>query len=607
MTKEPNSFLRAALAYAEKLNWPVFPLKPKSKLPITPHGFKDATRDPQIIRAWWKKWPKANVATPTGIDHWVLDKDMPEGDDSLAALIVRHGHLADTLQQTTGGGGEQYFYQLSDKMHMGCHTAVWPGIDVKGEGGYVVLPPSVHPETGKQYVWDTAKKSILEEPINPANEWLIAEIQIAVNGTKKPNGEPERFELPPKMKATDKQRHPTLVRMAGSMRNKGCGYDEILAALWVINQERCEPPYDRKHVEQIVKWVCEKPPGEPLVPGPGYEPWPTVEPPPETEREHATGVYDANVPDPEPIIEPILYPGLTILGGRPKAGKSWLALQLGIAVVNQLKLGGYLQVQKKAKVLYVSLEDRRAQLKKRLRHLVVDKSYLEGLDLIYDIAPLMAGGAAQIDQTLTKEPVGVLIVDSLLAAVKAAGRKNVDVMQADYNIIGTLRELATKHAIAVIVVAHTRKMGGDFLDLIQGTSGTTAAADAVWVLQRSPDNKATLSVTGREVPTNTFGLEHSHDSAAWIITGEGDAVTQSDARQDILQLLKDKDAPARNRDGTIKKPQGMKPSQIAKELHKNISGINRLLAALVELGLVKKIGYGSYTLPGENEPPEAYE
>ena len=602
--KVKNPFLEAALFYAQRMGWPVFPLAPRTKIPLKgSKGCLDASTDEKQIRLWWEMHPTANVALRTGIKIFALDVDPAKGgDESFDSLKLAHGGVRDTLRQVTGGGGFQLLYQNppGEPIANGESVCGWKGIDVRGVNGYIVAPPSIHP-SGKEYFWDTAKKTILEETIAPADDWLIAALRGQSNGA---NGQGPKYHLPEKIPYG--QQHKFLVSLAGKMRAAWMGYEEIVEALWEVNQKRCEKPGPRAHIEQYARSVCN------YTPGPAHQPAPTVEPQEPQEppaREHSVMAYNANCPEPKPIIEPILYPGLTILGGRPKAGKSWLALQLGIAVVNTgLKLAGYLTVEKQCKCLYVSLEDRRPQLKKRLHHLVPDPSYLEGLDLMYELAPLMTGGATQLDDTLTAEPVDVLIIDSLLAAVQQSGRKNVDIMQADYNIIRTLRELATKHSIALLLIAHTRKAAGDFLDMIQGTSGTTAAADAVWVLQRTPDGKATLSVTGREVPENVFGMQRAQDSPAWIITGEGDAVTQSDARQDIIQLLRDKCRPTRDhKTGKVKTSPGLTPTAIAKELHKNISGINRQLAALCELGLVVRKGYGTYNLPGEDEPPEAYE
>lgn len=568
--KEANPFLRAALAYAARLKWPVFPLKPRAKEPLTPHGHKDATLEEKIIRDWWRQWPKANIGIPTGIRFWVLDVDPRNGgEESLMPLIARHTALADTIRQQTGGGGSQYLYQLPAQQKIGCHTAVWPGIDVKGEGGYVVVPPSVHP-SGKEYFWDTAKKSILEETINPANPWLIVEIMAATNHT---GGEP--FHLPEKIKKGEQ--HKTLFKMGSAMRHKGCGYEEILAALWEVNQKRCEVPGPRENIEKLAESICK----QYRAGGSAPKPAPPKGPKPLT-RDTAGGIFDADYPDPEPIVEGILYPGLTILGGRPKAGKSYFCLQLAVAVVSGRKLCKFLEVKKPCRCLYVSLEDRRRQIRSRLRRLA-EREQLANLDFVFELDPLLAGGAAQLDRELSEHPVDLVILDSLLAAVKQAKRANVDVMQADYNTVAVLRELAEKYSLALVLVAHTRKAAGDFLDSIQGTSGTTAAADAVWVLQRTPEGTAMLSVTGRDVVTNTFGMKREDGEPAWTITGEGDEIMQSEARREIVRLLREEGP--------------MAPSKIASKLRKAVSGIHRLLDGLCSSGMVMRTKHGTYQIP----------
>jgi hypothetical protein len=311
-------------------------------------------------------------------------------------------------------------------------------------------------------------------------------------------------------------------------------------------------------------------------------------PPAKPERKGCLMIYNGNYPEPAPIIEAILYPGLTILGGRPKVGKSWFALELALSIVSEQKLCRYLTVRKPGRVLYISLEDRERQLRARLRKLSPPSDWMEDLTFIFELPPLMAGGATVIMAELDEHPVEIVVVDSLLALVKQASREKVDAMQADYNIINTLRQIAEKYAVAIILIAHTRKAGGDFLDTIQGTSGTTAAADAVWVLSRTPEGEAKLEVTGRDLESNTFGLKRAEDSGAWIITGEGDEVTQSEARREIIDLLRDQ--------GPIK------PTRIATLLRKNISGVHRLLQALCESRLIVRTRYGTYHLPGQ--PPK---
>ena len=87
MSDTPN--LLAALAYAERFGWPVLPCKPRDKTPLTPNGLRDATTDPEQIRTWWARFPKANIGIPTGVvtGFDVLDVD-GGGDETLEGLVL---------------------------------------------------------------------------------------------------------------------------------------------------------------------------------------------------------------------------------------------------------------------------------------------------------------------------------------------------------------------------------------------------------------------------------------------------------------------------------------------------------------------------------------
>jgi hypothetical protein len=302
-------------------------------------------------------------------------------------------------------------------------------------------------------------------------------------------------------------------------------------------------------------------------------------------REESLVIYNADYPEPEPIVDAILYPGLTILGGRPKIGKSWFALGLALSIVSGQKLGGYLEIKKPGRVLYLSLEERPRQTRSRLHMLTQPGDYLMDLHFVYEAPALMAGGAAALDHELAEHPVEVLIVDSLLGVTQQASRpKNMDVMQADYNIVNTLRAIAEKHKLALVLVAHTRKAPGDFLDCIQGTTGTTAAADAIWVLSKTLEGDTILSITGRDVMDNVFGLRRKDDSPCWVITGEGDEVVQNADRREIIELLRDQGP--------------MKPTGISRFVHKNVGAVQRLLSKLCDLNLIVRTHYGTYQVPG---------
>jgi hypothetical protein len=149
-----NGKLRAALGYASA-GWPVFPCRPDKpqcphaekcrvcKTPLTEHGFQDATTDPVAIRAWWDRWPDANVAIATGSPGPdVLDVDMKPDGNGFAALnkLKRAGILAgaSALVRTRSGGVHIYFAGTTQ----GCHALPRHHLDFKAAGGYVLPPPS---------------------------------------------------------------------------------------------------------------------------------------------------------------------------------------------------------------------------------------------------------------------------------------------------------------------------------------------------------------------------------------------------------------------------------------------------------------------------------
>jgi hypothetical protein len=160
MTVKENPFLTAAMGKAQK-GVPVFPCVPRNKNPITGHGFKDATTDKKIIREWWTKYPDANIAIPTGelSGPFVLDVDMGNGKDgegTLAKLIAEHGPLPTTLEVRTPRGGRHLYFKHPGQRIPTRTNHPAPALDVRGDGGYVLVPPSRTQEGEYRYTDTTA-------------------------------------------------------------------------------------------------------------------------------------------------------------------------------------------------------------------------------------------------------------------------------------------------------------------------------------------------------------------------------------------------------------------------------------------------------------------
>jgi Bifunctional DNA primase/polymerase, N-terminal len=161
-----SDLLAAALDYAAR-GLPVFPCLPLGKAPAVPRGFLSATTNPATIRRFWTN-PECNVAIPTGSrsGFWALDVDGAEGAASLRALEMKHGAIPNTRTVVTARGKHLWFaYPGSVPTTAG---RIGPGIDTRGDDGYVIVPPSVH-QTGRRYTF----LGDLWAPIESAPAWLI--------------------------------------------------------------------------------------------------------------------------------------------------------------------------------------------------------------------------------------------------------------------------------------------------------------------------------------------------------------------------------------------------------------------------------------------------
>ena len=144
--------IRAALAYARK-GLQIFPCQPCAKRPATANGLKDATTDPDRIRAWWHHEPAFNVAVATGTVSgiFVVDVDGLDAEAELRKLEAEHGTLPATIEAITARGRHVYFKMTAADVRNSA-SKIAPGIDIRGTGGYVLAPPSMHP-TGRPYCW----------------------------------------------------------------------------------------------------------------------------------------------------------------------------------------------------------------------------------------------------------------------------------------------------------------------------------------------------------------------------------------------------------------------------------------------------------------------
>ncbi len=170
-----STTMEAAITYAQS-GWPVFPLHNKKPFEfiskdVKSHGYKDATTDEETIRAWWAFHPGATIGLATGSVSGVivLDIDPPEGYYSLKQLQTIYSPLPDTRRSRTGNKGLHFFFQYPNDGNtytnaVGLNNL--EGVDIRANGGYVVLPPS------KLYGNLAYKWANPDTPIAPLPTWL---------------------------------------------------------------------------------------------------------------------------------------------------------------------------------------------------------------------------------------------------------------------------------------------------------------------------------------------------------------------------------------------------------------------------------------------------
>jgi hypothetical protein len=232
---------QAALSYA-RIGLRVLPVARETKRPLPPHGAHDASCDEATIRAWWKRWPQANVGIAL---HGLVVVDIdprngaPADRDEIAAML---GPWPETAEGITGGGGRHLYFRARDGLQPPGSLA--PGIDVKsGPGSYVVAPPSVH-ANGRRYAWDG-----LADPLEALRDLPLAPDWVYRRAAGPRYAAPEDDGAP----IPEGQRNETLFRLGCALRRRGLSRAGIEAALLAENAQRCQPPLPEDEVRRIAE------------------------------------------------------------------------------------------------------------------------------------------------------------------------------------------------------------------------------------------------------------------------------------------------------------------------------------------------------------------
>ena len=555
-----------------------------AKHPLTRNGVKDASYEAAQIREWWHLYPDANIGLATGRGLLVIDIDPKNGGslEVLNALVA----LPPTATLRTGSGGLHLYFKYDRSLVIRNSAGkLAPGIDVRGENGYVVAPPSMH-ISGNRYRWDKhdgyvpAPEALLQlvrenAPPSPRLAQVNTALDLAPTH-ENTTSSPALVQSSSSQFIPEGKRNSTLVSLAGSLRNQGANEEALFITLQALNKGCCQPPLTEYEVRQICKSAGNWTPGvSGKVPSRGA-----------MLVSQVSALMSEDLSSPPWAIPGLLPEGVSLLAGKPKMGKSWLALGLAISIAQGHNALGKLPTNQ-GTVLYLGLEDNKQRICSRVSKLLVGATPPDALFWTGSCFPLTMGGLTDLEAWIMAASQPRLIVIDTLARVRAAnGNSNGNVYADDYAAITPLKTLAEQYHLSILLIHHLRKSGAsDPMDEISGSTGLTGATDCNMVLQRERgQNKAALHITGRDVEDQVLKLSFDIATGLWSISNTpADERPLSSVRASIISLLTQKDQP-------------LSPMEIATTLGLDTDIVRKKLSLMKQAGQIGSAARGLYQL-----------
>jgi len=500
-----NSILECALKYLEH-GFAIIPLAGKN--PVVKWGIYQKqlpTRD-EVFK--WFDGQDHNIGVLTGDISGIAVLDI-DGDTGRESLLGKH--IPPTPTVTTGNGGEHLYFRIPTKIPIHNRVRFLPGLDLRGNGGIAVVPPSIHPITSKLYQW-----SITLDQEDPAEmpDWLISAIQassypisVRVNPVKVLAG------------IEDGRRDIELFRYASRLRGLGISKEEAII-LVLTAAAACNPIFPEKEALQKVESAFERYPEGNVV----------------QQRYTIRELLEQNLPEVDWLIPEILPKGvLAIITGKPKKGKSFLMLQLANALAcGQEFLGVQLHPRR---VLYYALEDGKRSLQSR-----VQKQGIDATDdfVVYDSCPPVDEnwGLEKLEHEI--QGFDLAIIDTFAAArMKKIDENAAGILQPQLN---RLWGIAQQSGTTVLLVHHNRK-GPECQDPIEdmrGSSAIPAKGDVLMGLySMGGDNTRNFSIRGRDIMERTLALLFDPLTCTFTSRGEAREIEASEALKRALDCLKE--------------------------------------------------------------------
>ena len=479
--------LDAALRYAS-WGWAVLPIQPNSKLPASSHGVKDASTDPAQIKAWFEGRDDLNVAVAAGRASNLICFDIDPrngGDASWGAWLAMSGPHNDGPHQLTAGGGSHYIAAY-DPTWRSSKLAL--GVDLLSDGRYFLVWPSQI--GGKKYEWEASSDPADGiAPFRIPAAWSAA---YAAQAAKKPERVGDGGGLLPVG-----SRNAGLAALAGAMRHHGMGQAEILAALSVANELRCNPPLPSSELSQIVDSICRYAPdtdtaGDAATGEQAAEAL-SIKPPPSDYHLEQASNWLSQTALPSWIIKSWLPDsGLAMLFGPSGAGKTFCALDMAASIASGRAWHGHKVAQ--GSVIYLAgeghygLRMRVAAWAQQHGPAGLENLYISNRGIDLD-APQAAAEVIRAIREPSPTKVSLVIIDTL--ATHFGGEENS--ARDTRQLLSAAQVIGRAYGCVVCLIHHTG-LGVGSADRARGSSSLKAAMD--WqMLLASDDGEITLSCT----------------------------------------------------------------------------------------------------------------
>jgi len=518
---EKNKLLKSALWYRRK-EFSVIPCKPKTKEAlISWQEYQERKPTEEEITKWWTQTPDANIGIVLGKVSGLITLEV---DDEKA---INNKHLPITPQAVSGGKGlpHLYFRYLEGMKNYKAHENGRELYSIRGNGQYVLVPPSIHP-SGKPYTWAYGL-GIHQVELAELPEWII---ELVIKREKTTNTNEKTYEHLFKGEVKEGGRNNVLTSYAGKLKSYNMNIGEAKHILNSLNQIHCTPPLEESEVENIVNSVYRYKNTD------GFE----------IKLTAWNELIGTEEPEIEFLIEDLLpLACLILLAGKPKLGKSLLALLIALSV----GLGQSLWNKKvrKGNVLFISTEDGVIRLKKRIWKMLGNPVDFNPNFHFYcgDLILTKKNVFEELKKTVAELKPTLIVLDPLINLFRGRELNSGEDMN---EVLRPLQVLAKESRACVLVIHHVRKTGGDDpTDVVQGSTTISGVADGLLILRslkgnNNEEKKATLEVILKDAEIPQKVVLKLDQNLRWEVEGSFEEFTVKTTGEKIIEFLKDGEA-----------------------------------------------------------------